>query len=330
MPKKYAASTIGHVETAESRARFHELCAKWPKWRISAAEHKLIDLSECRMIGAGRQEIGAFTFARHVRVGRLRGEAFPVWLSAGPHWSDRWHDAQGRPVDESPLIAIPRGLTGAAGLVEPLRMLAVGSCANAPFVYDDLLRRLSAAGWNAEPARGGNPRCRLIVGDVPALLAALEASCGLTCPSLEWGAPSSSASVTVTFEDVRPWDEFRQKQIEPLCPMLGNGGRVVYAFTFEALAIAAELAAEPFYPVKVGHTSIDHWPTAYHAAVHRIVTQCPFTEAVRILGLLSCEDGRTMEREAHRRLEAQRILAPAREWFLTDASTIAEIFRLLA
>lgn len=163
MPGNQYWNSLSHLASPESLNKFRQLQQKWRNWRVSDSDHKFLDLSECRFIGQGRHEIAVFTFARHQRVSRLSGaSSFPAWVSIGPHGSDNWHYGNGVPYEDVPLIAIVRGVSDRAGLVEPFRILAVVSCTNGRFIYDEIMKQLPEHS-NDKPSSSpfsGNPRCR--------------------------------------------------------------------------------------------------------------------------------------------------------------------------
>ena len=332
MTTSSSQSTLAHISSNESQARFQVLCEKCPRWRIEKSEHKWLDMSSCQFLGEGGHEIAVFTFDRHLRVSSLSGDSdFPIWFAAGPHWSDRWHDAQGIPYPQLPLIGIVRGLSEPTAFVEPLRVLAVISCLNAQFVYDEILRRLVKSSDIGEPPviRIGNPRFRQLHVSLAALLNEASKVLKLPCPTIAPIAPDTDNGVSISVEDLLESAEIGQRMIDKSCDVWGSGNHVVYAYTFKAIQKAAALSSEKQYPAKIGFTTISHeWHgcrTPTEAAELRIATQIPFPEPVQLLGLLRCENGRTTEQRIHRRLANQKIKCPAREWFMTNHLEVCHV-----
>ena len=328
-------STLGHLFSKESQTRFRSLCEKWSRWRISESEHKWLDLTDCQFLGNGNHEIAVFTFDRHLRVSRQSGDSkFPVWFAAGPHWSDRWHDADGAPYQELPLIGIVRGLREPTGFVEPLRVLAVISCSNAQFVYDETLLRLARTVDIGKPAftRFGNPRCREIVVSPEGLLAEAIKVLDLPCPAIEPIDPNTNDCVfTMSIDDLRKIAESQQLFVDTDCDTWGSGNQVVYAYTFKATQKAAYLASEKKYAIKIGWTAISsERETPAGAAASRIASQLPFAEPVQVLGLLRSEDGHATETQIHRQLASQKIRCLAKEWFVTNSEEVRQLMTAFA
>jgi len=324
--KTYDHSTVGHILSESSISRFCQLRRKWSNLRISDDEHKWTDLTECEFVGEGGHEIVAFTFSRHVRLAALTGaHVFPVWLAVGPHWCDRWYDAQGKPYDGVSLLEIIRGIHDKAAFVEPLRVLIVASCGNGPFVYDETIRRLLAANPSAvDDAPFGNPRFRRLAMPVDALLEVVRSVLVIPSPSIDPIVPSDSGAwVSFCVEDVEALEQARNELPEVDCPVLGNGNAVVYAYAFDAMIKAAEYSAKSRYPVKIGHTAIrpDHRSTC-QAALLRITSQIIFPEPICLLGLLRCDNGRAIEREIHGSFKDRRVDCLAKEWFMASTDEI--------
>ena len=321
---KYAQSTIMHVDSPESMRAFDHLCKKWPGWRISVDEHRYIDLTECEFIGNGGHELVAFTFARHLRLAALTGESiFPVWFAVGAHWSDRWHDADGAPYDHVPLLGIVRGIRDKAAFVEPLRVLLVASCTNGQFVYDETIARIDGIErTDTENTMSGNPRFRKMVIPVSRLANAVRAALALPCPAIEPADPRYDAPlVSITVDEALEWDESRRSLRELDCPTFGKPGSfVVYAYAFVSAVRIARLESAPSYPVKIGYTAVrpEH-RSACQAAMLRILLQVDFPEPLCLLGLLTCENGRSTEKQIHAEFKDRRVLCLAREWFATNS-----------
>jgi hypothetical protein len=325
-------STIEHLTSKDSLARLAQLSEKWPRWRIDKADHKWLDLSGCEFIGTGGHEIAVFTFNRHLRLTALSGaESLPLWFAAGPHFSDRWHDAQGSPVTQMPVAGIVRGGIEPASITEPLKVLAVVSCSNGQFVYDETLRTLGIAA--AESGGVGNSRFRCLHVSFQSLRSALVSALALPSPEIAPIAPSSDgAMVTLSLDDAMRWDDARRNLPEVECPTFGQGDHVVYSYTFAAFRQLASLAGEPFFPVKIGFTKVrpDEHRSACHAAMLRISGQVAFEEPVQLVALLRCENGNATEKDVHRFFKARRMRSPGREWFLTNADELAVVFEEFA
>lgn len=331
MPTGPSLTTIGHLASEVSQRNFCQLKRKWARWKLSESEHKWLDLTDCRFFGEGGHEITVFTFSRHLRLSRLLGQAtYPAWVAAGPHWSDRWHDLNGLPYQDLPLIGIFRGISDLAGFIEPLRVLGVISCTNAQFVYDEIMRRLSGHAQDSKSLSGmfGNPRFRRFSASVDALLAAAAEVCALPCPALKPAEPQDTGcGVSIGLDQIgkyaQKWEDF----VDARCTVVGTGRDVVYAYTYTAIEDAAYLAGDRSYPVKVGWTASNtDTDTGAQAAISRIGSQVPFAEPVRVLALLCCHDGQRRELQLHRQLKARQIKCIGREWF---ASSREEVVRLI-
>lgn len=329
-----ALSTIEHIQSDASQSRLAELIAKWPKYRIDKRDHKWWDLSDCEMFGLGGHEIVVFTPPRHMRLARLTGdEAFPVWFAVGQHFSNNWHDAQGKPYDAVEAISITRGITEAASFAEPLKMLAIGSCRNGRFAYDETLRRVGlATDPQVDQQTIGNPRFRRLTIAPTALIAALREAVALPAPTLQPIAPRDGLMFSIGIEEIMQRDAERRAVPDVDCPTFGRGAEVVYAYTFAAIFDAATRAGDAFFPVKIGYTRIhpEEHRSACHAALLRIVDQIILDERVRLLALLRCDAGRATEKEIHRFFMARKIRCPAREWFATNGPEVDAAFRNLA
>lgn len=322
-------NSFSHLASSDSLNNFRQLQRKWPNWKLSDSEHKCLDLSECRFIGQGRHEIVVFTFARHQRLSRLSGASiFPAWASIGPHWSDNWHDGNGVPYEDVPLIGIVRGVSDAAGLVEPFRILAVVSCTNGRFVYDEIMKQLPEHS-NDKPSSSpfsGNPRSRRLRSSVVAFLSAAADVLSRPCPPIPPIAPRDDCRVSITLDQcvqaAQEWQDF----VEAQCKLIGNGSHLVYAYTYHALAEAASLTGETLYPVKVGWTPslFDALPPA-QSAIARVSQQIPFPEPAQILGLLLCTGGRKVEAQLHAKLKDRKIRCIGKEWFLSNRKEIQEL-----
>lgn len=324
-------STVDHLESEASLARLSELCLKWPRWRFDKTDHTWMDLSACRFIGLGQHEIMAFTFRRHVRRASLTGAStYPIWLAAGPHWSDRWHDAQGNPSESFEAGAIVRGGLAPTAFMEPLSVLAIASCPNGQFGFDEALRRVSPANVSDdEMDRYANPRFRKLTVAWPVLLEALEAAVSLPAPAIAPISPGSNeAVVSISVEQAMHRHESRQSFPEVNCPSFGAGSEVVYAYTYAAALEVAQLSGDGFFPVKIGFAQVrpDEHRSAGHAALLRVGSQIPFREPVRILALLNCAKGNATEKEIHRSLKSRRIHCPGREWFAMNEAEVVTIF----
>jgi len=327
-----ALTTLTHLGAPESQANFRRLQEKWSSWRLSEPEHKWLDLTDCQFIGEGTHEIAVFTFSRHLRLSRLSGRAeFPVWVAAGPHWSDRWHDADGMPYKNIPIIGIFRSISDPAAFVEPLRVLAVISCANAQFVFDEMAKRVPLLSDQAQQGCSpfSNPRFRRVRGPIEPLLEAAGEVTALPSPSLRPIQPrQTGAVVSISLEELRHVSERWEAFVEIRCAVLGNGQHVVYAYTFCALEDAASLSGDDVYPVKVGWTSVyEEAESAPQAAASRISCQVAFPEAVRVLALLACPHGRAAEMRLHRQLRPRHISCIAKEWFATNGEEIRHLMK---
>lgn len=323
-------TTLGHLGSPESEAKFRQLVDKWPGWRVSAPEHKWTDLTDCRLIGEGRHELAVFTFARHIRLSRLTDRAKPlVWVGVGPHWSDRWHDADGVPYADVPFVGIVRGISDRAAFVEPFRVLAIISCTNGRFAFDELARRVPSLSAPSRPGGSafGNPRFRQVCGPVEPLLAAAAEVATLPAPALEPIAPArDGAFASITVGEPRGIADSLASPVGTVPAALGAGRHVVYAYTFAALEDAAALGGEELYPVKVGWTGTEgDTDTPAQAAGRRITSQVVFPEPVRVLGLLACQDGRGTERHLHGQLRPRRIRCLATEWFATNRGEVRRL-----
>jgi hypothetical protein len=335
---KNCYSTIDHVNVKDRVGRFDQLRQKWPRWRISDSEHKWLDFSNCQFLGNGRHEIVVFSFERHVRLSRQTGNlSFPVWFSIGQHFSDRWHDANGVPYKEIPAIATIRGIGDRAGFLEPLRMLAVISCSNGQFVFDNALLALAERCNTGESHRSsfGNTRCRRLNIETSTLLAIVGEVLKRPCPPIEPIEPvNADACVSISFDDVVEAAIHSERFVNRDCPIRGAGGHLVYAYTFNAIQKSAELGGEETFPVKIGQVRIFLSDTttpvdalaASNAAEGRIRQQLPFPEPVSMLGILLCGNGREMESKIHRRLKDRKVKCLAREWFLTNGPEILALF----
>lgn len=332
MTAEQILTTLVHLDETESQSNFRRLQKKWSRWRLSESEHQWLDMTECRFIGEGNHEIAVFTFSRHLRLSRLMGRAeFPVWVAAGPTWSDRWHDMDGMPYRDLPIIGIFRGIGDSAGFLEPFRVLAVIGCANAQFVYDELAKRVPSLSDEGQAGRStfGNPRFRQIQGPIKPLLDAVAEVTALPCPLLRPIAPTSTgACVSISLDDLCCLARSFQSCVETVADVLGQGKHVVYAYTFSALEDAASLAGDEFYPVKVGWARVaQDVETPSQAATSRVLGQVVLPEPVRIIGLLACSDGPATEARLHRRLKPRRITAIAKEWFASNRGNIHRLMK---
>jgi hypothetical protein len=227
-----------------------------------------------------------------------------------------------------PLIGIVRGVSDAAGLVEPLRILAVVSCTNGRFVYDEIMKQLPEHS-NDKPSSSpfsGNPRCRRLGSSLIAFLSAAADVLSRPCPPIPPIAPRHDCAVSITLDLIAQAALEQEDFVEAKCKLIGNGSHLVYAYTYNALAEAASLTGETFYPVKVGWTSdlCEHLPPA-ESAISRVSGQIPFREPAQILGLLLCTGGRKAEAQLHAKLKDRKIQCIGKEWFLSNRKEIEEL-----
>jgi hypothetical protein len=319
-------NTLTHLATLESLNNFRLLQKKWPRWRLEESCHKLLDLSECQFMGQGGHEIAVFTFARHQMLAHLSGAAtYPIWVSVGPHWSDDWHDMNGVPNEDVPLIGIVRGISDTAGFIEPFRVLAVVSCTNGQFVFDEIMKRLPEH-LNDKPSSSrfsGNPRCRRLRSSLEAFLSVARGVLRLPCPPVPPIAPRLDCAVSISYDDLVQGARERTDFVWAKCTPIGSGPHIVYAYTYDAIAEVALLTAEMFYPLKVGWTSFRaEGQPPERDAITRVTGQIPFREPAQILGILQCTGGRKVESKIHTSLKDRRIRCIGKEWFLSNKEEV--------
>jgi hypothetical protein len=172
----------------------------------------------------------------------------------------------------------------------------------------------------------GNPRCRRFRSSLIDFLWAAADVLSRPCPLIPPTAPRHECAISITLDQIaqaaQEWEDF----VEPQCNLIGKGSHLVYAYTYGALAEAASLTGETFYPVKVGWTCslFDALPPA-QSAIARVSQQIPFPEPAQILGLLLCTGGRKAEAQLHAKLKDRKIQCIGKEWFLSNRKEIEEL-----
>lgn len=309
---------------------FRRLCRKWEKWRLSKSDHKWLDLTECQFIGEGSHEILFFTFGRHLRLAQLRKcDEFTFWVGVGPHWSDCWHDANGFPYEEVPLVGITRGISEPASFVEPLRVLAVASCANGQFAFDEIARKVPSLTRQTVSPVIGNPRFCRFRGVLQPLLDSAVKAVALPAPTIEpIEHDASGAMFSVSLEQMIAVAQATEDFVETPVPCIGTGSHVLYAYTYSAIEDAAVLSSQANYPVKIGWTQFEEdCGSVLQAAVARVRSQVPFPEPVRLLGALACDNGRNTEKYLHGKLKASRLKCIGTEWFATNRDEVGLLMK---
>ncbi len=107
--------------------------------------------------------------------------------------------------------------------------------------------------------------------------------------------------------------------------IVGHGLDEVYAYTFRSCMEQATESGKSEYPMKIGYTS------GVDGALQRIIGQFPAALAddacLQFIG--RCSEGRKVEGkiQKHIREAGRKLDAPGREWFLTTADEVEQLFR---
>lgn len=110
--------------------------------------------------------------------------------------------------------------------------------------------------------------------------------------------------------------------------IVGRGIDEVYAYTFRSSMKEAEDSGKSEYPMKIGYTS------GLDGALQRIIGQFPAAisddACVQFIG--RCTEGRKVEGGIHKfiRDAGRKLDAPGREWFLTTAEEVEQLFHEFA
>lgn len=113
---------------------------------------------------------------------------------------------------------------------------------------------------------------------------------------------------------------------------MGDGPQEVYAYSFPSLVELAHFKRQKYYPIKIGYTA-DKDIGTFNRVRSQIFENAAYPERVKLLFIFRCKDGRAVEVEVHRQLRtADRRVESAvgREWFLSNAEEIRQLFASLA